>query len=331
MKQIDFQNFTLEIASKDEGEELISVDFFNSFFPYLTNIDIEIRTRKSLAYLTDSEKFNFYIKFIKNEVIAFNDAEIETLSRLFSQIDVMLKSLNIKFVPEKICLIKTTGKEEGNAGYTRNHCIIIPEEKFEKSDFQFLVFMTHELFHVYSRYSPEIRFQLYSLLGFSDNENISISPELNSIRITNPDAANFKFIINLPDEAGTVNSYAPVVFSKQKEVDESSGKGLFDYVEFGYFRLENNRIDEKNFINIKKIEGLYELNAEGQKLTETESYNHPLYEKISRNSGYIIHPEEIMADNFSLLLLSSQNSDLLNGITPLGKELQQNILKMVTQ
>jgi len=329
MKQVDFQNFTLEFASENEGEELISADFFNSFFPYLTDIDIEIRTGKSLNSLTYSEKFNFYIEFIKNEVIAFRDAEIEILSRTFSRIDVMLESLNIKFVPENICLIKTTGREEGNAGYTRNHCIIIPEEKFRKSEFQLLVFLTHEVFHVYSRYNPEIRFRLYLLLGFTSNENIIIDSKLNSLRITNPDAANFRFVIDLPDKNGEVNSYVPFVFSKRKEVDKPAERVMFDYVRSAYFPIKNNTIKKNKFINITSINGLYELNAKEKDQNQTESYNHPLYEKISRNSGYIIHPEEIIADNFSLLLLSSQNSALLSGITAFGKELQQNILQIL--
>lgn len=29
------------------------------------------------------------------------------------------------------------------------------------------------------------------------------------------------------------------------------------------------------------------------------------HEKIGRNTGYIIHPEEVLADNFALLLLGS--------------------------
>ncbi len=31
------------------------------------------------------------------------------------------------------------------------------------------------------------------------------------------------------------------------------------------------------------------------------------YEQVGRNTGYIIHPEEILADNFALLVLAQKN------------------------
>lgn len=335
MKIKEFKNINLEIPSQSEGAELISTDYFNSFFPYITSIDMEIRMGKSLAGLTFQEKKNSYISFIQNEVLNFTEEEVQKVESCFADIDKMLTALNIKMNPKNICLIKTSGKEEGTKGYTRNNCIIVTNKKFEEANekgiFELKQFLTHELFHVFSRYNPKIRFQLYRLIGFENNERINISSDQNEIRVTNPDAANFRFSIDWKDENGNVISYVPFVFSKLKAFDPALNLGMFGYIETGYCPLDkDNLIDTTKLIKVLSIRGQYEIAITKKQREETpDNYEHPLYEVISKNSGYIMHPEEISADNFSLLLLSAENPKLLEGITPLGKSLQTNFLKTI--
>ncbi len=94
----------------------------------------------------------------------------------------------LKF-PEKIYFIKTTGKEEGNAPYTRNANAIVfsksellaPQKEIEKT-------LVHELFHVLSANNIELRDQAYSIIGFIKCNEISYPQSLMEQKITNPDA-----------------------------------------------------------------------------------------------------------------------------------------------
>jgi len=333
MKIKEFKNINLEIPSQSEGSELISTDYFNSFFPYITSIDMEIRMGRSLAGLTFQEKKSAYISFIQNEVLNFTEEEVQKIESSFADIDKMLIKLDIRMNPKNICVIKTTGKEEGTKGYTRNNCIIVTNKKFEEANkkgiFELKQFLTHELFHVFSRYNPKIRFQLYRLIGFENNEKINIKSEQNESRVTNPDAANFRFSIDWQDVNGNVVSYVPFVFSKHKMFDPALNLGMFDYIETGYCQLDkDNCIDIAKAIKVLSIKGHYGT-ITGKERETPDNYLHPLYDIISSNTGYIMHPEEISADNFSLLLLSAENPRLLDGISPLGKSLQTNFLKTI--
>jgi hypothetical protein len=49
------------------------------------------------------------------------------------------------------------------------------------------------------------------------------------------------------------------------------------------------------------------------------------------NTAYIIHPDEIVADNFALLMLSQKNPSVLNTCTEGGKTLLTKMKDVLSQ
>ena len=45
------------------------------------------------------------------------------------------------------------------------------------------------------------------------------------------------------------------------------------------------------------------------------------HRQIGPNTGYIIHPDEILADNFAFLALSKEDKDVINNLKPEGQVL----------
>ncbi len=99
----------------------------------------------------------------------------------------------------------TTGKEEGNAPYTRGNAIVIPKSLFQKSALYIQQILYHETFHIISRNHPGLRDRLYHLIGFESCGLIQLPVSEDWDRITNPDeilADNFSYLMmqrkNLP-------------------------------------------------------------------------------------------------------------------------------------
>ena len=97
---------------------------------------------------------------------------------------------------------------------------------------------------------------------------------------------------------------------------------MLSRVNYKYFKVENNKIFSNKYEEIGEIHGLVEKNIKGKK---NEYANHVLYEKIGKNTGYILHPEEIIADNFALLLLSTNDPSVKEGIDMKGERIQRVI------
>ena len=72
--------------------------------------------------VTDEE----YLKFVGQNVLAWPDAQRKSVESAVHSIQPRLEALNLPF-PKTVYLIKTTGKEEGNAAYTRGPAVVLPE------------------------------------------------------------------------------------------------------------------------------------------------------------------------------------------------------------
>lgn len=313
-------NLNIRLASKSEAGRLIVTDSFNSFFPWLTIRDMEIRMLQPMKHLPLATAKQQYFAFIKNEASAFSKEEANRLSVCIKEINKLVHLRGLAFNPKEIILVKTTGREEGHAGYTRDNCIFIPQRKFEKPGNLLLSFLTHEMFHLFSRYNPEKRFQLYALIGFAANENISIPENMGLMRVTNPDAADFRFVIKIPDGDGLIKEFVPFIRSKPGKI--SPNKTMFDYIDFAYFGLRDNKLQTGRYQRIDRINGWYKIKTEER---PADIVSHPLYYQIGLLTGYIIHPEEIMADYFSFWLLSAGDQNLIKGIDRVSKLLLKKL------
>ena len=244
-------------------------------------------------------------QFADNCTLNWSDTEKERISKAMKSLDAEIKkqSYNLDF-PKEIIFVKTTQKEEGNAeAYTRVNWIAIGEYALkEASDADLKYLVAHELFHLLTRQNSNFKKDIYKVIGFTVIEKEIIFPsDLAEIRISNPDISRY-------DSYGTFTiggqkQYCTMVIYTDRPYD---GKTLFDYLKVGLVPLNGD------FVPIQKA-GKTIIYA----LDEAEDF----YTQVGKNTNYLIHPEEIMADNFAFTLIGKK--DLAN------PEIIQNVQKVL--
>ena len=239
-----------------------------------------------------------YINFIKDQAIEWTDEDKAKLREVIAAAKPKLTRF-AKHLPERIDLIKTTGNDEGAAPYTRGTSIILPRRRAGQSAKGLERLFYHELFHIISRGSPKLRDQLYRIIGYEKCGVVLLPGDMMSRRISNPDAPVVEHCIQVSKDD---KSYwaAPVLFSRTPKYDPETGGTFFRYLEFRLMSIDRKsaKATLKNgkpvFFKPDEVEGFFE--------------------QIGRNTDYIIHPEETLANNFVHLMTGKQ--DLKNPKIP---------------
>lgn len=199
-----------------------------------------------------------------------------------------MKSLNLR-VPN-IDLIKTSGEEEFGAAYTRRHAIMFPESmaSLPTTDPRRAYFLlAHEVFHVLSRTDPLLRDDLYALLGFKTVDGFEYPAELEDRRISNPDA--FEYLHSLTVQSGSESvDVIPVIQSLLPLNEVIQLPNFFDALDIVLLSVDADT-----------GEALRDSNGDLIKYNFGNTNWIPL---MLRNSSFIIHPEEVLADNFATLM-----------------------------
>src|SRR6185295_4919379 len=126
-----------------------------------------------------------YLAFTTASAREWSNDERARLTSAFAAIKPKLAEL----LPElgaPILLIKTSGQEEGGAGYTRANAVMLPQALTDSRELEKL--LAHEIFHVVSRNKPELKRALYAAIGFEPCGEIVLPPALAARKMTNPDA-----------------------------------------------------------------------------------------------------------------------------------------------
>jgi len=262
-----------------------------------SDFDRQVRVQSKEPVTQDA-----FLEFVASNVLEWDADEISTMTSVVDGMREKIAALSLSLdLPSEILLVQTTGREEGNVGgYTRGQAIIIPERQLQNPPAQLEHFMLHELFHVMTRHNPALRTPIYALIGFQPCGEIDYPKELMPRRVTNPDAFHFDACIELTveDRAALL---IPLTLSKSASYD---GGGMFEYVTIEFLEVELH----SGRATPRYADGLPILHAMGT----VQGY----MEKIGQNTGYIIHPEEIMADNFVYAV--QQKQELLNPEIPAG-------------
>ena len=180
-------------------------------------------------------------------------------------------------------------KEEGGAvGYTRGNYIVLKAfESVNPEGLESLIL--HELFHVLSRVDATFRARMYTIIGFEMMPPVEYPESLRQRRITNPDAPQTDSYITVNVEDEPVDCM--MVLYADKDYD---GGDFFSYLNIGFLQLEGG--DVKSVAHAK----------DGPIIHSMEDVK-GFFEQVGNNTGYIIHPEEILADNFTFAILDKSD------------------------
>ena len=230
-----------------------------------------------------------FLRFVADSVVEWKPAEIERIRAGFDLIREGLQKTGAS-LPPVIHFIQTTGREEGNAPYTRGNAIIVPSGTVRRSSTQLTGMLAHEVFHVLSRSNPALRDRLYAAIGFEPCGEVRHPAALADRRITNPDAPINAHAIGISVDGERVHG-VPILFSTSPTYDAERGGEFFAYLKFELLLVERTPNGGHRVLT----------DASGPRLVPKEKVM-GFHEKIGRNTGYILHPEEVLADNFALLV-----------------------------
>jgi hypothetical protein len=79
----------------------------------------------------------------------------------------------------------------------------------------------------------------------------------------------------------------PILFSNETKYDVNRGGEFFNYLQLSFLQVPTTSVTRPILAAPEEVSGFFE--------------------QVGRNTNYVIHPEEILADNFALLILDEHN------------------------
>jgi hypothetical protein len=311
---------TLVFLDSLAAAEAISQDQAEGFFERIQPLDVAIQMRQPLPEAGQREAMlPAYREFLRADVAAFTPGERQRLQRAFRRAFELCQPFRSDFFPDTVLLVKTQGRHYGpSVYYTRERCIVIPQNELGQRDVEALAeVMLHELFHLYSRREPQQREQLYGLLGFQRlGQPVALPACLQQRLMLNPDGMADTYALPLKGPEGETILALPLLLA-----DTSTylpGRAYFDYLDFRLFPLQ-------------AADGAWSV-------ATTPGCRSPLpppdslpafWAQIGDNTTYIIHPDEILADNFVLLALSKDGQRL--PLSPRGRLILEGLEEVLQQ
>ncbi len=261
---LDVQSAADEISTRD------------AFLRNLTLLDRQVR----MGVVTELDEADF-TDHARAQVRAFEPAQIEKLTKVAAQVGALLDALDLaRWLPREIKVVQTTGLEEGfpeafDLSYTRAGIIYVNTRALQLFSRQLLL---HELFHVLATRNEAQREELYAAIGFTKIAPPRFSDAQNLLRMTLPEVPQVPVHAIVVRYAGESVRTVPVVMAS-KPYD---GGTMVDVATSRWAILD--------------ADGTVRSMAE---IAELEQ----LLEQVGRNTSSLSGPEELLAENFVLLVL----------------------------
>lgn len=297
-------NTVVQFANVETGRQILTRrdDFVSALSPF----DRAARMKTDQAVSEDQ-----YLKFVGRNVMAWSPEETNRVTAIFQDLTGKLNVWHLPF-PPTIYLIKTSGKEEGHASYTRQNAVVICERDLQQGEPGLTHLVTHELFHILSRNNPKLRKKLYEIIGFNSMNAMDYPVELQDRKITNPDGVQCNWFITVTNQGRTL-PVIPILYASTPNYVPSRGGEFFDYLTFKLLAVTNNGARW----------GPERLNGQLQMLDPIAARG--FFDQIGDNTRYIIHPDEILADNFVRFINGQTNVPTPRIITGMKRALlEQN-------
>ena len=271
----------LIFATQEQGERQITKQ--DGFIDHVGELEMQIRLESAEPVSKDA-----YVKSLGAGVKAWKPEEIELVEKAAKQVTEALEGYNFP-LPEEVLLVRVSAEVEGDAPHCRGASVILPDGFFSVTTDPARI-LAHELFHVMSSHHPELRDKLYEVIHFTKCNEVELPESLQPQRVTNPDAYLNQHVVRIvADDKET--PIMPVLLTRS---DEYQPGGLFANLDFRLMVLE-------------EADGKFMPKMVGEKPVFLSSTGGAGYlQKIGRNTGYIIHPEEVLADNFALMLFNAE-------------------------
>lgn len=289
-----------------EAAARVSRDEAEGFFDKINGLDRAIQMQSETIPSVEE-----YREFLRRDALSFSQREKDALLHELQTVYALCENTNPDLLPDTVCLIKTRGVYYGpSVFYTRENCIVIPEDALASTN-SLQEVLLHELFHIVSRYNPDLRQALYAIIGFEPLRSpVALPPALSERLLLNPDGIPIEWAIGLDGGVQAV----PLIFSRYDAWQTS----YFAHLDFQLFALE---IDEQV--------GHYRVlvSPDGRSTLGPDHFVSYL-QKVKDNTAYLIHPDEILADNF--IWAVSDDELAWQRFSKEGRELLQQMRDAIT-
>ena len=205
----------VELLTIEEAKKAI-IDPSDPFFAKLTPLEISLRLDEDVTALPREEALAKFRTFLQGEVMEWSTFEKRMLEVALPLVAQACRERCPEILPKRWRFLRTTGREELGAPYTRGDCIVIPDKVALKlitalrdADATVIknvealgTLVVHETVHVWTRNHPIERDALYREIGFNRIEPVTLHPSIEKIRLTNPDGPGWEHAITVRDPAG---------------------------------------------------------------------------------------------------------------------------------
>jgi hypothetical protein len=299
------KNSHLEVLDSLKASDYIVLEDTDIYFDRLQPLEVSIQMNRATPFEDKAQAVDSLKLFLKSQVLDFSKEDKVFIESVFNEAKKRIAALNPGLMPDTIRIIKIKPDPFGDRVYfTRLNTIYFPKSTFEAKNFEIeLKVMVHEIWHIISRLNPQLRDKTYPLIGFEKHgRDLKFPESLTKKMIINPDASYNTYGIDLD---GTLA--IPLLTSKHSAYTKEI-PFFFDYIDFN----------------------LYPVNADNSVGTRgiLDQRTDIFFQKIKDNTNYIIHPEEIIAENFQLLVYANYDNKY-EGFSSEGKELLMKLKEVL--
>jgi hypothetical protein len=192
-------------------------------------------------------------------------------------------------LPARVDLVAVTAAVEDDLPHTRGTAIFLPSAIDSVSDDLLDFVMAHEIFHVLSRASTVDRNRFYASIGFRPCQ-FEAPSSLVAVHITNPDAPVDGHYITVGTE-----TFVPYVYGRSADVSAPLQLGENLMTRLVSVKVANGRCTPI-------------VAADGGPVLKKASDVAGFFDVVGKDSTYVTHPEELLADNFALLITDQAKS-----------------------
>ncbi len=287
----------LAFMSPKEAAKLLTTE--DTYTKHLTKFDLACLLNKPNG--TKEE----LIQLISKQPLDWKEEEKAVLKEAAASLNQTSLKENYHLpLPREVRIIKSTMKEAGGAaGYTRGDYIVLSSDLLRQPASAIREVLAHELFHILTRNNPEFRKNMYRLIGFTvSSKNMPYPADLKDYIISNPDVDRNDNYATFTINGKPLKCYM-ILYSKK----EYTNGPMFRYFNIGLVPLTDQ---------------LHPVQKNGKTVIYSTDDAADFYDKVGKNTNYILNPEEILAENFKFVLLGKKQ-----GLTPELLSDLHNLLK----
>jgi hypothetical protein len=191
-------------------------------------------------------------------------------------------------LPDEVLLVASNGQESAQAPYTRGRAVVLPGVA-RMPGFSDAKLLAHELWHVAARHAPATATRLYTQIGFEPIAELRFPAAWQDIRIANPDAPNNRHAMRLRFADGRSAMATPVLVAQRTELQ--AGETFFTVMDVRLLEVLPGSGGAPSTAVLR----------DGTPVWHALDGPHDYLKQLGGNTGYVIHPEEAIADNVALL------------------------------